>query len=161
MRLLRSLCGSWGLLPASYTLQGEFTVQDFIPYARGGFSYVWPATMGDKKVAVKVIITADAKLKKVIVVVHPNPPHKAYFTSVQQLSKEAILWKHFKHRNILPLLGVSIKISGNKARNPCLVSPWMKNGSIFLFAKRYPSFNRFNLASTPRFLCDGVLTSYS
>lgn len=81
MRILRNLCGSWGLLPASYTLQGIATVDGAVPWARGGFSDVWRGTLGDEEVAVKVIMTADAKLKKVFAVAHPHPSRKAYLSS--------------------------------------------------------------------------------
>ena len=69
IHVLRSLCGSWGILPASYTLEGEVTITDKNPWTRGGFGEVWCGTWGSEKVAVKVImITSSAspkKLKKV------------------------------------------------------------------------------------------------
>ena len=70
-------------------------------------------------------------------------------TSVQQLSKEAIIWKHLAHRNLLPLYGVStgIRIPGFTYQPPCLVSPWMENGNIRDFVGKNPTFNRFDLVS--------------
>ena len=68
IRVLRHLCGSWGVLPASYTLQGEVEVTDRTPWTCAGFSEVWRGTWGCERVAVKVIKvtgTSDPrKLKK-------------------------------------------------------------------------------------------------
>jgi len=69
-------------------------------------------------------------------------------TSVQQLANEAVIWMHLKHRNLLPLYGVSTSI-GIAHGQPCLVSPWMENGEICVFAGNNPTFNRFSLASDP------------
>jgi len=74
MRNLRLLSGSWGVLPASYTLQGEVQVSDVCMWTAGGYSEVWRGTMGCKMVAVKVIKIGCAsnsdlvKLKEVGVV---------------------------------------------------------------------------------------------
>ena len=74
MRVLRSLSGSWGVLPASYTLQGEVRVADGQKWIAGGYSEVWRGTLGREKVAIKVITTGGApnpdlkKVKKVGVV---------------------------------------------------------------------------------------------
>ena len=164
--LLRSLCGSWGVLPASYTLQGEVKVTDKIPWSHGGFGEVWCGTWGCEKVAVKVMAitgTADPKkLKKVrMLILTRNLGIK--LTSVQQLSKEAIIWKQLKHRNLLPLYGVcaSITLTGFEYRRPCLVSPWMKNGDVCAFVRNNPTFNRFNLASNLCLPCGILLTPSS
>ena len=74
MGILRSLSGSWGVLPASYTLQGEVQFSDECMWITGGYSEVWRGTMGCKKVAIKVIMIGCApnpdlvKLKNVGVV---------------------------------------------------------------------------------------------
>lgn len=71
MRVLRSLSGSWGVLPASYTLQGEVQVSYEHAWAVGGYSEVWCGTMGCKMVAIKAIVIGRSsnpdlvKLKKV------------------------------------------------------------------------------------------------
>ena len=69
MRVLRSLSGSWGVLPASYTLRGEVSVSDQWPLNCGGYSEVWRGTLGCEEVAIKAIhvtISADPeKMKKV------------------------------------------------------------------------------------------------
>lgn len=63
---LRSISGLLGVLPTSYTLQGEVPVLNGVPVARGGYGSVWCSTLGQDIVAVKVINTNDPdKLKKV------------------------------------------------------------------------------------------------
>ena len=151
IHLLRSLCGSWGVLPASYTLHEEVIIPETQPRTAGGFSAVWYGTMGSEKVAVKVITLKSCdndnpkKLKKVCT--RPTHATDVGLTSTQQLAKEVIIWKHLKHRNILPFYGVStsIKFCGVKTVNPCLVSPWMVNGNIRVFGQNNPTFNRFKL----------------
>jgi hypothetical protein len=66
IRVLRSLCGSWGVLPASYTLQGEVKVTGGFPFACGGYGEIWNGTWGSEKVAVKFLkITSAANPEKV------------------------------------------------------------------------------------------------
>jgi hypothetical protein len=72
LRVLRSLSGSWGVLPASYTLQGEVEVSNMGRWGRAGFSVVWRGTLGREEIAIKVIDLRGGanpkKLKKVGVV---------------------------------------------------------------------------------------------
>jgi len=43
----------------------------------------------------------------------------------QRFCREGVAWKHLRHPNILPLLGISL----NEHRS-ALVSEWMENGNI-------------------------------
>jgi len=70
MDLLQSLSGSCGVLPASYTLEGEAHVSDELVWAVRGFGEVWRGTLGSgEMVAIKAIKIGIApslkKLKKV------------------------------------------------------------------------------------------------
>ncbi|KAF9643689.1 kinase-like protein, partial [Thelephora ganbajun] len=51
--------------------------------------------------------------------------------------REVVAWKHFRHPNILPLLGVTV--SGTRL---LMVSEWMENGNINEFVQRDRSTNR-------------------
>ena len=53
--------------------------------------------------------------------------------------------KHFEHRNILPVYGVSTTIAPF-----CLVYPWYGNGNIVEYLRKEPDVNRFDLASASR-----------
>ena len=58
----------------------------------------------------------------------------------QSFCREGVAWKHLRHPNILPLLGVSL----NECRF-ALVSEWMENGNINDFIKRDQDANRTKL----------------
>ena len=47
-----------------------------------------------------------------------------------------------KHKNILPLYGVSTTVS-----DFCLVLPWYENGNIMDYLKKESGVNRFDLVS--------------
>ena len=55
----------------------------------------------------------------------------------QRFCREGVAWKHLRHPNILPLLGVTL----NEHRF-ALVSEWMENGNINEFIERDPHVNR-------------------
>jgi serine/threonine protein kinase len=64
------------------------------------------------------------------------------FAVSQDIAREVLLWKELDHPNILPFLGVDMTL-----RHPscCLVSPWMKNGSVLAFIKAHPDSDRLSL----------------
>lgn len=56
LRLLRSLCGSWGELPSSYTLRGEVKLLDNRPFAPASrYVEVFQGMFRDEMVAVKAL----------------------------------------------------------------------------------------------------------
>lgn len=67
--VLRQLCGSRGILPASLTLSGSVKTTNDRPQASGGFAEVWVGRHRGHKVAIKALrIYANddmAKVKKV------------------------------------------------------------------------------------------------
>ena len=67
IRLLRSLCGSWGILPASYTLEGEVTITSRDALARRRISHcvIFCGTWRSEKVAVKIMVLPRKEKKKV------------------------------------------------------------------------------------------------
>ena len=57
LRLLRSLCGSWGVLPTSYALRGEVKLLDEYPFAPASrFVEVFRGMSGGGMVAVKTLM---------------------------------------------------------------------------------------------------------
>ena len=58
----------------------------------------------------------------------------------QRFCREGVAWKHLRHPNILPLLGVSL----NEHRF-ALVSEWMENGNINKFIEKDQHVNRSEL----------------
>jgi len=64
LRYLRKLCGTFGILPSSFILELAFDERGTEPFATGGFSYVYKATINGRPVAVKTLrvpTTADPK----------------------------------------------------------------------------------------------------
>lgn len=61
---------------------------------------------------------------------------------------EAMIWRQLRHRNILTFYGVCIdEFSPQLA----LVSPWMINGDVLSYTKKYPTVNRINIVNTLNF----------
>ena len=81
LRLLRSLCGSWEVLPASYTFQGEVKFLDEYPFAPASrFVEVFRGESGGEMVAVKVLVvylSEDPSKVKKVDIASPCPPHFA------------------------------------------------------------------------------------
>lgn len=121
------------------------------PLCHGGFAEVWKGEYQGREVAVKVLkvyLTSD--LDKIT---HVGSQHllseicclRADSDFLQKFCKEVMTWKTLCHRNVLPLLGVTM---GNNQF--AMASEWMANGNIneFLEAKRDDSHFMF---STGRF----------
>lgn len=49
----------------------------------------------------------------------------------EKFNKEALLWHHMKHPNVVPFLGVDSTTFSSPAR--AMVSPWMAQGSILKY----------------------------
>jgi hypothetical protein len=67
------------------------------------------------------------------------PSPNQFSCLMQELSHEAIMWKQFRHPNILPFLGVCLEMF---APRYCLISPWMSNGTIIQFLEKNPGHDR-------------------
>jgi serine/threonine protein kinase len=66
---------------------------------------------------------------------------------LQRFCQEAVAWKHLRHPNVLPLLGVTIS-----ERRFAMVSEWMEHGNINGFVEKAKDVNRIELvrrSSTP------------
>ncbi|KAJ8077777.1 hypothetical protein PM082_002210 [Marasmius tenuissimus] len=87
----------------------------------GGFGDVWKGKIGEDIVCLKVV--------------------KGYFgDDLEKLTKdymrEAIVWKHLSHPNLLPFLGMYY-LDENR-EDLCLVSPWMDKGDLHRYLKETP-----------------------
>lgn len=60
----------------------------------------------------------------------------------QIFCKEAIMWKHLSHPNIVPLLGVTIIPFQ-------LISSWMTGGTLLEYIKTNPNADRLGLVGAP------------
>ena len=58
-------------------------------------------------------------------------------STLQRFCREGVAWKHLRHPNILPFLGVTV--SGCRL---AMVSEWMDNGNINEFVEKDQHVNR-------------------
>jgi serine/threonine protein kinase len=58
----------------------------------------------------------------------------------QRFCREGVFWKHLRHPNVLPLLGVTIS-----ERQFAMVSEWMEHGNINEFVEKDKNVNRAEL----------------
>lgn len=87
----------------------------------GGFANIFKSTYEGHTVAVKVIRVFTTNLN----------------TILSGFCREVVAWKHLRHPNILPLIGVTV--SENRF---AMVSEWMENGNINEFVRKDPEANR-------------------
>jgi len=59
---------------------------------------------------------------------------------LQRFCREGVAWKHLRHPNVLPLIGVTV----SKQRF-AMVSAWMGNGNINRFIEKDQHVNRIEL----------------
>jgi len=60
--------------------------------------------------------------------------------TLQRFCREGVAWKHLRHPNILPLIGVTVS-----NRRFAMVSAWMENGNINEFVGKDRHVNRIEL----------------
>ncbi|KAF5357827.1 hypothetical protein D9756_001387 [Leucocoprinus leucothites] len=121
LALLSRITSSTHIFPQRYELKGiKYSAQ---PMAEGGYGAVHRAT--DINVCVKVMAQVDPK-------------------ALTPWIRELILWAHASHRNILPFCGVLLE-NVNNSQRICLVSPFMKNGNMRIYAPRLPQKSRLSL----------------
>jgi serine/threonine protein kinase len=135
------------ILPSSFILTPTFDEHAATPFATGGFSDVYEATLGGRRVAVKVLKVSTETIKSVRRVsdLFPHPSKRSLTPADKLLAKEVVGWKWLRHENILPFVGVSLK-------SPVLsiISERMENGNIMNFIKVHPNHNRLCLVSVRR-----------
>ena len=62
----------------------------------------------------------------------------------QKFFREAVAWRHLRHPNILPLLGVNLDLEQHQL---AMISDWMVHGNINEFVDRREEVNRVQLVS--------------
>ena len=61
----------------------------------------------------------------------------------QKFCCEVVLWKQFKHPNLLPLMGAK-----KSPQTLMMISEWMEHGTIMDFVISHPKTNRLKLVRT-------------
>ncbi|KAH8113199.1 kinase-like protein [Phellopilus nigrolimitatus] len=133
-RFLQKLVNATGFLPKYLFLPGVKRVGDN-PVTGGGFADVWKGKMGERHVALKVLRIFGLANNE-------HDHHQACLGIYADFCKEAMIWRQFRHQNILPFYGVS---TDEFSPRLALVSPWMDNGDVLSHLKRSPDINRTTL----------------
>ncbi|KAF8593357.1 kinase-like protein, partial [Ceratobasidium sp. AG-I] len=95
------------------------------PVAGGGFSDVYRGKLLDgTTIAIKCLRLYDQSTDKS----HKNPKHTA---------RELYAWSRFKHKNVVPLLGLAM--FNNQL---AMISPWMSNGNVMAYLDNHPESDR-------------------
>ena len=143
---MRKLCGAFTILPSSFMLSQTFGKRGVKPFAVGGFSNVYEATLNGRHVAVKTLnVSTSTDPRKAHRVSDLTPKPLRWSLTPQnhkRLIKEVVGWKWLQHENILPFIGVTLA--------PPLfsiVSERMENGNIMGFVEAHPDHNRLHLVS--------------
>ncbi|KAF5326494.1 hypothetical protein D9611_000771 [Ephemerocybe angulata] len=118
------------LVLSAITREGDHAV------TAGHFGEIWKGRFQGDPVCVKVVkVYARSDVDKLL---------KAF-------TREAILWSHLSHENVLPFYG--IHRLDDIAGRMCLISPWMENGNIGEYLLQNPEAKRPVLASD---VCSGL-----
>ncbi|PBK98592.1 kinase-like protein, partial [Armillaria gallica] len=115
-------------VPRCLVLRGFKKTGDYA-FALGHFGELWRGEIEGVEVAVKQgrIFTSDNNVKKVL----------------RQLRREAIIWKHCDHFNVLPFYGIYRDATPSTYY---LVSPFMANGSLRQYMNKTDDPDRHRLA---------------
>lgn len=102
--------------------------------------------LGGNRVAIKMLRLGPEDDKDKIAAVsrktRDQPQVLTLHDGDQRFCKEVLLWPRLHHPNVLPIYGVSMT-----AFPFCVVSPWMENGNILDYTRKYPEVNRMSLVS--------------
>ncbi|KAF9038328.1 kinase-like protein [Hymenopellis radicata] len=134
LKCLRTLSKRYDIIPSLFFSPTSFSGQDIrregaFPVAGGGFGDIWRGTMAQKAVCLKVLRLFTGSVTE--------QARKKLF---KQCWREALVWSHLEHPNVLPFLGVNSELFHPSI---CLISPWLENGNIIAFLENHPTHDRF------------------
>jgi len=160
--VLKKMCLEHGRLPRSYTTADEVRWIGEHPCGRGGNADVWCGAYRGCKVAIKVLRVSSRdfssleRVRSLVSVLFDNNAH-VLMTVGQKFCREVVLWKQFKHPNLLQLMKAKKSPS-----TMVMISEWMEHGTIMNFVIACPETNRLKLVSAfPGASSDHSLTSLS
>jgi serine/threonine protein kinase len=154
---LRRWCRTSKCLPSCYMLADvvELASRPGHPFSSSALSDVYKGRSRTTEVAVKVIRQhannheAVRKVRASSIPTHNHPQH-----SPQSFRNEAVIWRHLRHPNIVPFLGISDLFP------ICIVSEWMSGGTISEFLLAHPNLNRSKHVRAPTLEFIPSLTSH-
>ena len=77
---------------------------------------------------------------------------------LQTFCREAVVWKTLNHRYVLPFLGIDVE---SFPRQPCVVSPWMTNGTINEFLQQNHAKEKVDVNQLVRQFCKNRYSVFS
>ncbi|KAJ3551572.1 hypothetical protein NP233_g13059 [Leucocoprinus birnbaumii] len=125
--LLSKLAKSAQVFPRSLEITGvqcDLTA----PLTEGGFGYIYKGEYKGEAICVKAARLYERGVNTQTLKAHAG---------------ELIIWAHVSHPNILSFRGIFL--SDEKIPRICIVSPWMENGDLVHYLKKYPESNRLPL----------------
>ena len=108
----------------------------------GGYANISQGTYEGRRVAIKVVrvyFTNDLDVIRGVSALLVSYIF-AQMNESQRFCRESVAWKHLRHPNILPLLGVTV--NGHRF---AMVSEWMEYGNINEFVRKDHRANRTEL----------------
>ncbi|KAJ7248623.1 kinase-like domain-containing protein, partial [Mycena haematopus] len=119
LRIIRKLSASCDRLPSSLFIAGV-EGRDEHPTFGGGFGDIYRASYGVQPVALKRMrhFLRGSELRR----------------THSKFCQEALVWKDLHHPHILPFLGID---RDSFPLSFCMVSPWMKHGSVINYLKTH------------------------
>ncbi|KAF9648297.1 kinase-like protein [Thelephora ganbajun] len=118
---------TWTLISGERAFASSRECGGDIAFASGGFADAWRGRHNGNRVSIKVFRAYTAE---------------NLFKIKQRLFQEIVIWRRLSHPNVLPVLGVSPKLSPL-----CVVTEWMIDGNIVDFTLKHPEANRLRLLS--------------
>ncbi|KAL0953745.1 hypothetical protein HGRIS_004935 [Hohenbuehelia grisea] len=106
-------------LPSSLFVKDSVPL-DTEPVSCGNFSDIYRAIYQGEVVALK-------RLR----IFQPDRD-SSQFKFRQKFCREALFWRHVRHPNVMPFIGIDSETFGSSL---CLVSPWMQNGTVLRYLK--------------------------
>lgn len=150
MKFLYKAAKTRGVLPKRFYVQGVRKEGEH-PFGGGSFGDVYKGRIDERKVAVKVcrfFWKADTKEQKYGVtdnsILSTPELRLTHSNFIQEIYKEAFIWKPLDHPNVLPFLGICT----DGFPSVGLVSPFMDNGNLMNYMKRKPNIDRLDFVST-------------
>ncbi|KAK7038630.1 kinase-like domain-containing protein [Favolaschia claudopus] len=113
-KLMQRISEAHDQLPMSLFISGVHDPDQY-PTFSGGFADVYRASYNGKRVALKRIRTFTSELT--------NPRRMKF-------CREALVWQGLRHPFLIPFLGID---RHSFPSSFCMVSPWMKHGTILKF----------------------------
>ena len=144
LRLLSKICKTHRIIPSLYILRWDLVHVGQVHYKSGSAAVSNGEYLGCP-VAIKHLMMDKADADVTLKVPSINLAHYCYSALNQRLCREIIIWKHLRHANIMPLLGVLVYGDLRCLRT---LTDWMPNGNVMQFARSNSNENRLQLVSS-------------